>query len=93
MIQSVPCLIQCSPLSVYLRLVIYFNHANSFKFKGPPSGLSQFQATESPLEMMKTVLYTLRALFADKIFEFLFKYIGSGKKFDNNKGNQKLPHF
>ena len=63
MIQSVPCLIQCSPLSVYLRLVIYFNHANSFKFKGPPSGLSQFQATESPLEMMKTVFIYLKSSF------------------------------
>ena len=35
--------------------------------------LRQFLATESPLKMMKNVLYfTLKALFALSIFQFLF---------------------
>ena len=47
--------------------------------KGAHSGLRQFLATESPLKVMKIVFYfTLKALFALKIFKFLswlFGYI------------------
>ena len=41
-------------------------------FKGAPSGLRQFLATESPLKMMKnTFSFTSRALLVLKIFKFL----------------------
>ena len=40
--------------------------------KGTLSGLRQFLATESPLKMMKNASYfTLKALFALKMFTFL----------------------
>ena len=35
------------------------------------SGLRQFLETESPLKMMKTFYFTLKALFFLKIFKFL----------------------
>ena len=41
-------------------------------FKGPLSGLKQFLANESPLEMMKNAFYlSLRALLVLKLFKFL----------------------
>ena len=42
-------------------------------FKGEPSGLTQFLATENLLKVMKNVFYfTLRTLFILKIFKSLF---------------------
>ena len=41
-------------------------------FKGAPSGLRHFLATEGPLKLMKNVFYfTLKALFILKISKFL----------------------
>ena len=41
-------------------------------FKGAPSGLRQFLATESPLKMTKNDFqFNLKALFVLKIFKFL----------------------
>ena len=46
-------------------------------FKGAPSGLRQFLATESPLKIMKNVFYfTLKAFFVPKIFKFLSWFFG-----------------
>ena len=51
-----------------------YNLFNSvYNFKDAPSVLIQFLATESPLEMMKNASYfTIKALFALKIFNFLY---------------------
>ena len=54
---------------------IFFQRTCSILFnfgKGRPSGLRQFLATECPLKMMKNTFYfTVKALFALKIFKFL----------------------
>ena len=45
--------------------------------KGAPSGLRQFLAIESPLEMMKNPFYfSSKTLFILKIFNFLFWLVG-----------------
>ena len=53
----------------------YINNTNirdSHLFKGAPSGLCEFLATESPLKAMKNAFYfTLKAIFVLKIFKFL----------------------
>ena len=49
-----------------------FNKLDTIRFKGALSGLRQFLATESSLEMMKNVFYfTVKAPFIFKIFKFL----------------------
>ena len=46
-------------------------------FKGAPSGLRQFLATESLLKIMKNAFYfTLKAFFVPKIFKFLSWFFG-----------------
>ena len=47
------------------------------RFNDALSGLRQFLVTESPLKMMKNAIYfTLKALFALKIFTFLSSLFG-----------------
>ena len=49
--------------------------------KGALSGLRQFLATESPLKMVKDAFYfTLKALFAHKIFKFLSSIFAHAEK-------------
>ena len=45
-------------------------------FKGAPSDLRQFLATDSPLKMMKNAFYfILKVLFILKIFEFCLDFL------------------
>ena len=61
--------VSCSAKRVNL-LIITIN--SQFKFKCALPGLRQFLTAENPLKMMKNVFYfTLKALFALKIFKFL----------------------
>ena len=62
-------------------------------FKGAPSGLRPFLASESPLKMMKNAFYfTSKALFVLKIFKFLSWLFGHvAKRLDEkNKVNFKF---
>ena len=57
------------------------------KLRGVLSDLRQFLATESPLKMMKNASYfTLKALFAPKIFKFLYYLFGHVDKWLDQKG-------
>ena len=50
-------------------------------FKGALSGLRQFLATESPLQMMESIFYfTLKAFFILKIFKLLSWLFGQAEK-------------
>ena len=51
------------------------------QFKGAPSGLRQFLATESPFKMMKNAFYFMsKVIFVLKIFRFLSSLFGHVSK-------------
>ena len=68
-------------LKTYHFLVKYFEDSLSESFNGSLSGLRQFLAAESPLEMMKNAFYfTSKALFVLKVFKFLSWLFGHVSK-------------
>ena len=59
----------------------FLSFSYTILFKGALQGLRQFLTTESPLKMMKNVLYfTLKALFVLEIFVFVLTFLVRYKK-------------